>query len=68
MPRGRQTTTGRSIGDTAGGRGALPSSIRTMGDYYRSGRASALNPGGSVTGADGTRYKRQGRGGTSAKS
>lgn len=36
------------IGNTRGGRGRLGSNIRTMSDYYNSGRASAFNPGGAV--------------------
>lgn len=43
----RQATTTR-VGNTTGGRGPLPGNVRTMSDYYNSGRTSALNPGATV--------------------
>lgn len=53
MPTRGRTATG--IGNTRGGRGRLPSNIQSMGDYYRSGRASAFNPRGTVRDANGRR-------------
>ena len=48
----RQATTTR-LGNTPGGRGTIPSTVRTQADYYRSGRSSALNPGATVRNAQG---------------
>lgn len=46
---------GRTIGNTAGGRGPIPSTVRNQADYYRSGRSSAFNPGGTVRDSTGRR-------------
>lgn len=51
MPRRGATT----IGNTPGGRGPLPAGMTTMSQYYRSGRASALNPRGTVRDQNGAR-------------
>lgn len=51
---------GVTIGNTRGGRGTIPANIQTQADYYRSGRSSALNPGGTVRGADGRALNRGG--------
>lgn len=53
MPTRGRTATG--IGATRGGRGTIPANIRTQADYYRSGRASAFNPRGTVRNAAGQR-------------
>lgn len=53
-------TRGTTIGNTRGGRGALPANIQTQADYYRSGRSSALNPGGTVRDASGRATNRGG--------
>lgn len=63
MPRGRQSTTGRAIGNTAGGRGPLPQGMTTMGQYYGTGRASAFDPDASIRGSDGKTVKKKGAGG-----
>lgn len=68
MPRGRQSTTKRSIGKTAGGRGPLPQGMTTMGQYYNSGRASAFDPNASIRGSDGKTTKKKGQGGPIKKS
>lgn len=49
MARGRT-----SIGNTAGGRGRLPNGMTSQAEYYRSGRASAFNPGATVRDANGS--------------
>lgn len=42
-----------ALGNTYGGRGKLGANIQSMGDYYRSGRSSAFNPGATVRDAQG---------------
>ena len=51
----------KTIGQTTGGRGKLPGNIQTQSDYYKSGRSSALNPGGVVRDATGKATNRSGK-------
>lgn len=52
---------GVTIGNTRGGRGAIPANVQTQADYYRSGRSSAFNPGGTVRDAKGNATNRGAR-------